>query len=143
MQSHYVDTAVIAGTTEQLGDRFEEVHKWIADLKEIPPVRIERRDVKHCALGTQNIPAAAWVDNIESAVAVVDKQGETQSLRELLKLNALCRCLLCACNAEEISEMVVGTFFFGCVERAGFQDPHGREDLIWLVTAITCTILKS
>lgn len=37
-------------------------------------IRIERRDVKHRALGTQNIPAAAWVDNIESAVAVVDKQ---------------------------------------------------------------------
>jgi hypothetical protein len=73
-------------TTDELGDRFEEVRNWIAELNSSPLIRIQGRDVKHRALGAQHIPAAAWIDDIESAVALVDKQYESQCFRELLTL---------------------------------------------------------
>jgi hypothetical protein len=73
-------------TTSELGERFEQVRNWIADLTGSPQIRIEHREFKHRVLGTQRVPGSAWVDDLDSAIALVGKQTEMTRFRELLAL---------------------------------------------------------
>lgn len=76
-------------TAAEIGQRFEEIREWIAALNQSPQIRIERRDVKHRVLGTQSIPVAVLIDNVENAIDLLGKQRETESFKQLLTLAAV------------------------------------------------------
>ncbi len=59
----------------ELSDRFPEVQDWIARLSTAAgPYRIEWRAVNHRVLGANQLPAAAWIDTLDDALAMIGKR---------------------------------------------------------------------
>lgn len=57
-------------------DRFDAVRAWAAELAATDSVRIEWREVRHRVQGTQRLPAGAWVETVEDALAWLGKRRE-------------------------------------------------------------------
>lgn len=73
-------------SSAELSDRFERVREWAVALAAMPRVRIEWREVRHRVQGAQRLPAEAWVDSLESAVALLGKRREVDRFVEMLEL---------------------------------------------------------
>src|SRR5690606_18059265 len=74
-------------TSAELTAQFEAVRAWVAELAAFAPVRLDWRDVGHRVLGAQRVPRAAWVDDRETALALIGKRAEAaryDALRALL-----------------------------------------------------------
>jgi hypothetical protein len=55
--------------SRELSERFPEVRDWIAQLSAAAgPYRIEWRSVNHRVLGSNEIPAAIWIDQLSDAL---------------------------------------------------------------------------
>lgn len=68
----------------ELAECFEAVRAWIAELVAVPQIRIEWREVNHRILGSQRVPQSVWVDNLDSAFALIGRRGEAARFTELL-----------------------------------------------------------
>ncbi len=68
----------------ELTERFDAVRAWVADLGRMPHVRIEWREVNHRVLGAQRLPQSAWVDTLESALALCGRRSEAARFRQML-----------------------------------------------------------
>ena len=73
-------------SSSELAERFEAVRAWISDLAAVPHVRLEWREVNHRVLGPQRVPASVWVDDLNSAVALIGKRGDAARFNELLAI---------------------------------------------------------
>lgn len=80
-----------APTSGELSERFDEVRKWVASLREVPHLRIEMREFNHRVLGRNMIPAEIWIDTLDDALAVISKRKEAQQFHSMLKGSQL-RC---------------------------------------------------
>ena len=63
-------------TSSALSDRFDEVRAWIAELGRSPQVRIVNRQINHRVLGANNVPAEAWVDSLDDALAFINRTAD-------------------------------------------------------------------
>lgn len=61
-----------------LSQRFEAVREWVQALVDTPQIRIEWRDWNHRVQGMQRLPAAAWIDDLQPALAFIGKTREAQ-----------------------------------------------------------------
>ena len=61
-----------------LSDRFEAVREWVNSLTDMPHVRIEWREWNHRVQGRQRLPATAWIDSLQDALAFI---GQTRAAR--------------------------------------------------------------
>ncbi|MGB5757782.1 MAG: DUF3322 domain-containing protein, partial [Acidimicrobiales bacterium] len=61
-------------TSEELSRRYDEVRAWIDGLSSTAGVRIERRRVNHRILGANDLPAEAWIDTLDDAVAMAGRE---------------------------------------------------------------------
>ncbi len=68
----------------ELRDRFDEARSWSKKLQEMPHLRLERREFNHRTLGVNSVPASAWLDNIEAAAALVNRQKDLKNFRALV-----------------------------------------------------------
>ena len=75
-------------SSRELSERFDEARKWIDGLDATPGIRIERRRVKHRVLGANDLPAEAWVDTLDDALAVVGRETEAAALGNLARMTA-------------------------------------------------------
>jgi len=66
-----------------IADRFDAVRDWIASLQALPRVRLEWREIRHRIHGAQRLPAAAWVDTVDDALALAGRRAEAAQLRAL------------------------------------------------------------
>lgn len=57
-------------------DRFESVRAWTAELAATAPLRLEWQEVRHRVQGAQRLPASAWIDSLEDALAWLGKRRE-------------------------------------------------------------------
>lgn len=73
-------------TSRELTERFEAVRAWITDLASLPKIRLEWREVQHRVLGNQRVPRTAWVDDLDSALALIDRRRESARFKELLAI---------------------------------------------------------
>ncbi|MDT8320413.1 MAG: DUF3322 domain-containing protein, partial [Xanthomonadales bacterium] len=72
--------------TRELSERFPEVRAWIAKLSAAAGrYRIEWRSVNHRVLGTNEIPAAVWVDTLEDALGLIGKRKAAEQFTALLE----------------------------------------------------------
>ncbi len=71
-------------SSTDLAECFEAVRAWIAELVAVPQIRIEWREVNHRILGSQRVPQSVWVDNLDSAFALIGRRGEAARFTELL-----------------------------------------------------------
>jgi hypothetical protein len=60
----------------ELVERFDDVRRWSAALCSMPHVRIEMREFRHAVLGRNALPAEAWVDTLDDALAMVGKKRD-------------------------------------------------------------------
>ena len=70
-------------TSAQLGLRFDDARRWAASLRAMPKVRIEEREVRHQLFGANSLPRAAWLDDIEDAVALLGKADDFARFMEI------------------------------------------------------------
>jgi hypothetical protein len=71
-----------------LSDRFEAVRDWVRAVADTPHVRIEWRAWNHRVQGAQQLPAAAWVDSLQEALALTGKARQAQRFEVLWQQTA-------------------------------------------------------
>ena len=73
-----------------LADDFAAVRAWSAALLDAEAkagaagMRIEMREVRHRVIGSNSLPAAAWLDTPDDAFALIGRQREAQRFRSTL-----------------------------------------------------------
>ncbi|MBW6512042.1 MAG: hypothetical protein K0A93_08005 [Desulfuromonadaceae bacterium] len=73
--------------SRELGERFPEVRDWIAQLSAAAgPYRIAWRSVNHRVLGTNDIPAAIWIDRLADALGLIGKRRAAEQFALLVEL---------------------------------------------------------
>jgi hypothetical protein len=73
--------------SRELSERFPEVRDWIARLSAAAgPYRIEWRSVNHRVVGTNEIPAAVWVDRLSDALGFIGKRRAAEQFAALVEL---------------------------------------------------------
>jgi len=70
----------------ELQDRFEDARNWAQQLREMPHMRIVMREFRHRIFGANALPAAAWLDDLPGAIALLGKQKELRAFVELLDI---------------------------------------------------------
>ena len=70
-------------TSKELSRRYDEARAWIDALSSTAGVRIERRRVNHRVLGANDLPAEAWVDSLDDAVAMAGRRAEAGALHRM------------------------------------------------------------
>lgn len=70
----------------EMADRFAEVRAWIAELGAMPHCRIEMREFTHRVFGANAVPAQAWVDTVEDALALIGKQRDARRFKGLVEM---------------------------------------------------------
>jgi len=71
-------------TSAEMAEQFESVRAWIRELRTLPRCRIENRTVKHRVLGTNEVPAEAWIDSFDDAVALTGRRKDVARFSALL-----------------------------------------------------------
>jgi hypothetical protein len=74
--------------TADLSDRFEAVRNWVRTVADTPHVRIDWRDRNHRVQGMQRLPTAAWVDTLQSALALIGKAHQARRFEVLWQQTA-------------------------------------------------------
>lgn len=72
-------------TSAEMADHFDEVRAWIGELRAMPHCRVEMREFKHRVFGANAIPAEAWMDSLDAAVALTAKRREVSRFAGLLE----------------------------------------------------------
>ncbi len=72
-------------TSAEMAERFDEVRAWIGELRESSSFRVEMREIQHRVLGANAIPAEAWIDSFDAAVALLGKRREAARFVALLE----------------------------------------------------------
>ena len=75
-----------APSSSEISERFGEVRAWIAELRALPPLRVEMRAFNHRLLGSNAIPAEVWLDSIGDALALVGKGRDAARFTELVEM---------------------------------------------------------
>lgn len=65
-----------APTSADITDRFDVVRNWATDLANTRHLHIEWKDVRHRVQGMQKLPASAWIQNLDNALAWLGKHKE-------------------------------------------------------------------
>lgn len=71
-----------------LSDRFEAVRDWVRTVADTPQVRIEWREWNHRVQGTQQLPAAVWLDTLQDALAFIGKVRQAQRFEAVWQTTA-------------------------------------------------------
>ena len=77
-----------APNAADLSDRFEAVRDWVRAVADTPHVRIDWREWNHRVQGTQRLPAAAWLDTLQDALAFIGKARQAQRFEALWQQTA-------------------------------------------------------
>jgi hypothetical protein len=73
-------------SSNDLTHAFGEVREWCTSLATVKHLRIESREVRHRVTGSNRLPAEAWLDSAEDAVALLGKAREWQQFKGVLEL---------------------------------------------------------
>jgi len=70
-------------TSDDITRRFDAVRAWVAAISATPHVRLEWQETRHRVQGSQRLPASAWVDRLDDALAWIGKRAEHARFRAL------------------------------------------------------------
>lgn len=63
--------------------RFDAVRAWVVAISATPHVRLEWQETRHRVQGSQRLPASAWVDHLDDALAWIGRRAEHARFRAL------------------------------------------------------------
>lgn len=66
-----------------LANSFQAVRDWVSAVADTPRVRLDWRERTHRVQGRQRIPAAAWVDSLDDALAIIGQTRAAERYRTL------------------------------------------------------------
>jgi hypothetical protein len=75
-------------SASDLSNRFEAVREWVRAVADTPQVRIEWREWSHRIQGTQQLPAAVWLDTLQDALAFIGKVRQAQRFEAVWQTTA-------------------------------------------------------
>ena len=73
-------------TSAEITSRFDEVRRWIAELRRLENFRLEMREFRHPVLGNNAVPAEVWVDRVSNAVAIIGKEDDFARFQTVIEL---------------------------------------------------------
>jgi hypothetical protein len=68
----------------QMSEQFDAVRNWIGELRGLAHIRIELREFRHRVLGVNQVPASAWVDSLDDALALLGKRAQAARFGKLV-----------------------------------------------------------
>ena len=71
-------------SSREIGEHFDAVRAWAANLRALPHVRVVMRTVRHRTLGTNALPAEIWIDSRKDALALIGKTPDADEFAKLL-----------------------------------------------------------
>ncbi len=74
--------------SKDLSTQVEAVRRWLAEIEKLEGFRIEYKTVHHRLIGDNRLPARVWLDDLENAISLLNKQ---QDLAAFLQIEALTR----------------------------------------------------
>lgn len=60
----------------EIAEQFEAVRRWAQAIQDTPQIRLDYREFRHRLFGANRLPAAAWLDSTESALALIGRRRE-------------------------------------------------------------------
>ena len=78
-------------TSIELADRFEEVRRWIAGLRQGAHYRIVMRELRHHIIGSNAVPEEVWVDTLDNALDLIGKKRDAGRLTGIVALTRECQ----------------------------------------------------
>ena len=78
--------ALRSPASPEIRDRFDDVRRWIAELRTLENFRLEMREFRHLVLGNNAVPAEIWVDSVSNAVAIIGKQDDFSRFQQVIDL---------------------------------------------------------
>ena len=73
-------------SSTELADRFAEVRRWIAELRQGAHYRVVMSEVRHRVLGANEVPDQIWVDTLDDALALIGRARDARRFRALVAL---------------------------------------------------------
>jgi hypothetical protein len=64
---------------------FAAVRCWVADIQKLKGFRIVYKTVRHPVIGENRVPVEVWVDTLETAIALLNKQAQVTVFSQLYK----------------------------------------------------------
>ncbi len=77
-----------APASKDLSGEVEAIRRWLADIGKLDGFRIEYKTIRHRLVGENRLPSQVWVDDLDSAIRLLNKQ---QQLTAFLTMEALTR----------------------------------------------------
>ena len=71
-----------------LSVRFEAIRDWVREIAGTPHIRIDWREWTHRVQGRQRLPAAAWIDSLQDALAFIGQTRTAQRFQTLWRQTA-------------------------------------------------------
>lgn len=71
-------------TSTEISENFEDVRIWAKDLIRVPHCRIEMKTFSHRVFGANALPAEAWIESQDDALAMLGKRTEADRFNALL-----------------------------------------------------------
>ena len=62
---------------------FDAVRCWVADIQKLKGFRIVYKTVRHPVIGENRVPVEVWLDTLETAIALLNKQKQISAYSEL------------------------------------------------------------
>jgi hypothetical protein len=72
--------------SRSLGGDFAKVKDWIAEIQNLSGFRIVYKTVHHRVIGENSIPSEVWVDTVDTAVSLLNKQKQVLVFTSLVDL---------------------------------------------------------
>jgi hypothetical protein len=83
---------LVGPSSTELTERFDDVRAWMKALgcnaqhSEAPRYRIVMREFCHRVLGNNAVPMEVWLDTLDDALALIDRQNDFQFFANLVQL---------------------------------------------------------
>ncbi len=77
-----------APTAADVAERFADVRIWSSQLRAAKGYRVEMQSIRHRVQGSNSIPSQVWMDTLNDAVAVIEKDDELTRFGALVNATA-------------------------------------------------------
>ena len=71
-------------TSAEMADRFDEVRRWITEIRAMPGCRVTLREFRHRVFGLNTVPHEVWIDSLDDALALIGKRRDAARFAALV-----------------------------------------------------------
>jgi hypothetical protein len=119
-------------TSSELSERFDEVRAWATGLQQGlgAGCRLVMREVRHRVIGTNSLPAEAWIDTLDDALRLLGKLREARAFQALLATTRQQQpALLPWLQAEPLRALALGDIWPQLLDVVAWLQAHPRPGI--------------